>query len=205
MRRRTGWGILALLAVVPLIAAGFSPQLAWRDPIYIASGFAGVAALSAMLLQGLLAGKSDLLGLGPSTARRLHRGVGLFLVLAVAAHVAGLYLTSPLDVMDVFLLRAPTVYSFWGLLALYALLATVAMAVFRRRLRLSPKTWRHIHGLLAAVTVTGTVAHTLLIQGTMEPVTKAALCLGVMTATAVTVFGVKRQSLFRTGFWSAQK
>lgn len=187
-RQRISWGAAALLAFVPLVAIAFSPQLAWRDPIYIASGFAGVAALSAMLVQPLLAGNFKSLGLNPLRARRLHRLVGFGLTAAVFAHIAGLYVTSPLDVIDVFLLRAPTVYSFWGLLALYALLAAFLVVFCRRRLRFHPRFWRITHAALAIIAATGTVAHTLLIQGTMEPVSKVILCITVMVATAFTAF-----------------
>ncbi|MCY4334028.1 MAG: ferric reductase-like transmembrane domain-containing protein [Litoreibacter sp.] len=123
------WGAIAFLALVPFVAVGFSPQLAWRDAIYIASGFAGVAGLSALLVQPLLAGRYKALGLKPMKANQLHRFVGLFLLLAVLAHVIGLYVTSPLDVIDVFLLRAPTIFSFWGLLAFYALLVCSAVSL----------------------------------------------------------------------------
>ena len=39
------WSALATGIVVPIIAAATSPLLAWRDPVYIAAGFAGIVAL----------------------------------------------------------------------------------------------------------------------------------------------------------------
>lgn len=205
MRQKLVWGIVAFVALVPLVAVGFSAQLAWRDPIYIGSGFAGVAALSLMLIQVLLAGRFKFLGISPSAASRFHLILGQVLVLAVFAHVAGLYLTSPLDVVDVFLLRAPTVYSFWGLLALYALFATFLVAMFRRSVRLRPKTWRKIHGTLAAITAIGTVAHTVLIQGTMEPVSKGILCFAVLAVTAIVVSGLRPPFSFGSKLRNAHK
>ncbi|MEK9967378.1 MAG: hypothetical protein VW582_13580 [Rhodospirillaceae bacterium] len=95
---------------VPVAAAAFSPQLAWRDPVYIAAGFAGVIAMSLLLLQPVLAG-GYLLGLSTAVRRRFHRVVGVILVTAVVVHVAGLWITSPPDVLDALLFRAPTFFS----------------------------------------------------------------------------------------------
>jgi hypothetical protein len=45
------------------------------------------------------------------------------------------------------------------------------------------RTWRIAHTLLAIVIVAGSVVHGILIEGTMETVTKAALCALVLAAT----------------------
>jgi hypothetical protein len=50
-------------------------------------------------------------------------------------------------------------------------------------LGLGPRTWRIAHMVLAVVIVLGTVVHGLLIEGTMETVSKAALCALVLAAT----------------------
>jgi hypothetical protein len=44
------------------------------------------------------------------------------------------------------------------------------------------RTWRIVHIPLALVIVAGSVAHCLLIEGTMETVSKAVLCLLVLVA-----------------------
>ena len=98
------WVVLALAMLVPLGLAGTSEYLSWRDPIYIAAGFAGVAALCLTLLQPLLVG-GWLPGLRPPRGHRVHRVVGVVLVAAVVVHVAGLWITSPPDVEDALLLR----------------------------------------------------------------------------------------------------
>ena len=54
------WGALLLAAAIPLVAAGQSPLLAWRSPVYIAAGFAGVMGLVLILLQPLLIAALDL-------------------------------------------------------------------------------------------------------------------------------------------------
>ncbi len=176
------WIALASAIAVPIAAAAASPLLAWRDPIYIAAGFAGVIAMTLVLVQPLLAG-GYLPGLSTLRGRRVHRVIGGVLVLAVVIHVAGLWMTSPPDVIDVLLFASPTPFSVWGVVAMWALFATALLAAYRRRLRLRPRTWRVAHTGFALVIVVGSVLHAMLIEGTMETLSKAALCLLVVMAT----------------------
>lgn len=177
------WAILAAALAVPLAVAATSPQLAWRDPIYIAAGFSGVIAMGLLLLQPLLAG-GYLPGLPMRRGRRLHFWVGVALVAAVVVHVLGLWLTSPPDMVDALLFRSPTPFSAWGVVAMWAVLAAALLATLRRRLRLKPRIWRLGHTTLAAVVVVGSVVHALLIEGTMGTVSKAVLCTLVLAAAA---------------------
>ena len=66
---------------------------------------------------------------------------------------------------------------------MWAIFAVALLAVLRRRLGLPPRTWRLAHMLLAVVIVAGSVVHSMLIEGTMETVSKAALCALVLAAT----------------------
>jgi len=177
------WMALGLAVSAPLVAAMLSPLLAWREPIYIVSGFAGVVGLALMLFQPLLAG-GYLPGLPAMRGRRVHRWIGAALVACVVGHVAGLWITTPPDVIDALLLVSPTPFSIWGVIAMSAVFATAALALLRRRWRVPPRLWRRAHTALAAIIVVGTILHALLIQGTMETVTKALLCLFVLVATA---------------------
>lgn len=177
------WGGIAITIAVPVAAAAASPLLAWRDPVYIAAGFAGIAAMALLLLQPLLIG-GFLPGLAALRGRRLHRVIGACLVLAVMLHVAGLWMTSPPDAIDVLLFRSPTPFSDWGAIAMWAVFAAALLAAFRRRMKLRPRTWRFAHAFFAAVTVLGGVVHALLIEGTMEPVSKAVFCMLVVLAAA---------------------
>jgi predicted ferric reductase len=177
------WAALAAALSVPLAVAAASPLLAWRDPVYIAAGFAGILALSLLLLQPLLAG-GWLPGLPTRRGRRLHAWIGMALVTAVLAHVLGLWLTSPPDVVDVLLFRSPTPFSVWGVVAMWAVFAAALIAALRRRLHLRPTVWRRWHTTLATVTVVGSVVHALLIEGTMGLVSKTALCALVLAAAA---------------------
>ena len=63
---------------------------------------------------------------------------------------------------------------------MWAIFAVALLAAFRRRLGL--RTWRIAHMSLAVVIVVGGVVHAMLIEGTMETVSKAALCALVLGA-----------------------
>jgi predicted ferric reductase len=178
------WAAVAVALVVPIGAAATSPLLAYRGPVYVVAGFAGVVALALMLVQPLLIG-GYLPGLSGYRARRIHRFVAGALVIAVVLHVGGLWITSPPDVIDALLFASPTPFSDWGVIAMWAVFALAVVAALRQKLTL--RNWRIAHGLLAVVIVLGTIIHALLIEGTMETITKVALCAVVLGATAKVV------------------
>jgi hypothetical protein len=167
---------------VPIAAAAAGPLLAWREPVYSLGGFAGSLAMALVLGQPLLAG-GVLPGLSANAGRQVHRGIAGGLVLAVVVHVAALWITSPPDVVDALLFASPTPFSAWGVIAMWALFASALLAAFRRRLHLRPRVWRRAHMGLAIVIVVGSVIHAVLIQGTMETLTKGTLCALVLVAT----------------------
>ena len=175
------WAALAAAICVPIAAAGASPLLEWRSPLYILAGFAGIIALGLMLIQPLLIA-GYLPGLSARIGRRAHHWIGGALVVAVVIHVGGLWITSPPDMIDALLFSSPTPFSPWGVIAMWAIFAVALLAVFRRRLGLRLRTWRIAHMLLAIVIVVGSVVHGILIEGTMETVSKAALCALVLAA-----------------------
>lgn len=181
MRAVLIWAAVVAALVVPIVAAAASPLLAWRDPVYVAAGFAGVVALGLLLLQPLLAG-GYLPGVRMRLGRRLHAWVGAGVVSAVVVHVAALWVTSPPDVVDALLLRSPTPFSAWGVVAMWAVFATALLAALRGQLCLGPMVWRVCHITLGAVIVVGTVVHAMLIDGTMEITSKALLCILVVAA-----------------------
>jgi len=173
------WALLAAAIFVPIAAAAASPLLAWRGPVYILAGFAGIIALGLMLVQPLLIG-GYLPGLSAYRGRRVHHWVGGALVAAVVVHVGGLWFTSPPDMIDALLFASPTPFSPFGVIAMWAIFAVALLAAFRRRLGL--RTWRIAHMSLAVVIVGGSVVHSMLIEGTMETMSKAALCALVLGA-----------------------
>ena len=176
------WVALALAIGVPIAKAAGSEQLAWRGPVYILAGFAGIVALGLVLVQPLLIG-GYLPGLSAYRGRRAHHWIGGALALAVVIHVAGLWITSPPDMIDALTFSSPTPFSPFGVTAMWAIFIVALLAALRRRLGLRLRTWRLIHVPLAIVIVAGSVVHCLLIEGTMETISKAALCALVLAAT----------------------
>ncbi|GIT96846.1 ferric reductase [Jannaschia pagri] len=166
------WGTVAIVLIWPMAVAATSPLLAWRDSIYIAAGLSGVFGLALMTVQPLLA-RGVLPGLDGLHGRRWHRWGGALLLLTVALHIGGLWLTSPPDVIDALTLRSPTPFSVWGVIALWALGLAGTGALVRDRM--PPRVWRRVHLAATTVAVTTTVIHAMLIVGTMGTWSKVAL------------------------------
>ena len=173
------WALLAAAVFVPIAAAAASPLLEWRGPVYILAGFAGIIALGLMLVQPLLIA-GYLPGLSAYRGRRAHHWIGGALVVMVVVHVGGLWITSPPDMIDALLFTSPTPFSPFGVIAMWAIFAVALLAALRRRLGL--RTWRIAHMSLAVVIVVGSVVHGMLVEGTMETMSKAALCALVLAA-----------------------
>ena len=174
------WVAVVAAIAVPLGVAATSPLLEWRDAIYIAACLAGVVALALVFVQPLLA-VGYLPGLDGRRGRRAHLWVGVGLVVALVLHVAGLWITSPPDIIDALLFRSPTPFSAWGVVAMWALFATALLAAVRKRMQ--PGRWRLGHTALAVVVVAGSAVHAMLIEGTMGFWSKAALCALALVAT----------------------
>ncbi len=123
--------------------------------------------------------------------RAMHRWGGIALLLAVGLHIAGLWITSPPDVIDVLLFRSPTPFAIWGVLAMWAVIAAAMIAAVRRKLRIPFRIWRAVHLSLAAVIVAGTILHAVLIEGTMESITKWLLAAAITGVFIRTVWGLR--------------
>jgi predicted ferric reductase len=82
--------------------------------------------------------------------------------------------------IDALLFTSPTPFSPFGVIAMWAIFAVALLAALRRRLGL--RTWRIAHMSLAVIIVVGSVVHSVLIEGTMETMSKAALCALVLAA-----------------------
>src|SRR3954470_18776642 len=177
------WAALAAVICLPIAFAAASPLLEWRGPVYILAGFAGIIALGLVLMHPLLIG-GYLPGPSAYRARRAHHWIGGALVVAVVIHVGGLWVTSPPDMIDALTFSSPTPFSPFGVIAMWAIFAVALLAALRRRLGIRPRTWRIAHTLLAIVIVAGSALHALLIEGTMETISKAALCVLVLAAAA---------------------
>ena len=181
------WIALATAIGVPIALAATSEQLAWRGPVYILAGFAGIIALGLMLVQPLLIA-GVLPGLSAYRGRRVHHWIGGAIVTAIVIHVAGLWITSPPDMIDALTYTSPTPFSPFGVTAMWAIFAVALLAIFRRRLGL--RRWRVAHMGLAIVIVVGSVVHGILIEGTMETVSKVVLCALVLVAAIRVLVGL---------------
>lgn len=188
LRSAVVWTGVAVAIAWPIALATSSPLLAWRDPVYIAAGFAGIFALALLLVQPLLAARC-LPGLKAALDLRIHRWIGCGLIVLVVIHVAALWVTSPPDVIDALLFRSPTPFSVWGVVAMWALFASGLVAAFGVHLR--PRVWRLVHTALAGVIVGGSVAHALPIEGAMEIVSKTFLCVLVVMAAILAVLRLR--------------
>lgn len=195
------WIAVVSAVIVPLVAAAVSPLLAWRDWVYIVAGFAGILAMTLLLLQPLLIGGS-LPGLSTRSSRKYHRVAGSLLVTAVVIHVVGLWITSPPDVVDALLLVSPTPFSLWGVIAMWAVFLTALLAVVKKPLRLRPATWRLFHAILVVLFVGGTIAHAFLIEGAMEVVTKIVLGVLIFAASSKVLIELRPWALLRARFKS---
>jgi predicted ferric reductase len=184
------WGSAAVVMLVPVAVAAFSPYLAARNIPYIVGGFAGIVGLSLLFLQPLLPAGYFAGSEGPA-GRRWHRWLGVAIVVAVMLHVSGLYLASPEDTIDALLLVSPTPFSVYGVTAMWGVVATAILVLFRRRLGLRHSVWRLVHNGLAAFVVVATVTHALQIEGAMEPVSKGILCMAVVAATGVALLDLR--------------
>ncbi len=189
----TVWVMLTVAVVVPVALAARSPLLQWREPIYIVAGFAGVIAMVLLLFQPLLAA-ACLPGIKKPRSRRLHRIVGTLLLFTIIAHVVCLWITSPPDVVDALLFRSATSFSIWGVIAMWGVFITALLAASRKIFPL-PRLWRTAHKILAVIIVVASVVHAVLIDGTMETVSKYALCAAVILVVFVVIAdaGVAKQ------------
>ncbi|MFD2208074.1 ferric reductase-like transmembrane domain-containing protein [Kiloniella antarctica] len=182
------WSTFTTIIAVPIVAAMCSPLLAWRDPIYIIAGLAGVIAMALLFVQPVLAG-GYLRDLSRLQSRQVHRIIGGILVMMILIHVIGLWITSPPDVIDALLFSSPTPFSVWGVIAMWALFASALTVLLRHRLRINPRMWRFIHTGFAVLIVPSSVIHALLIIGTMETTSKRVLCGLVVAVTAKVIVG----------------
>lgn len=180
--------------MLPLVLAATSPLLAWREPVYQISGFAGILGMGLMLLQPLLAG-GYLAGITLRNSRRLHRLSGILLVFCIVTHVVTLWITSPPDVVDALLFVSATPFSVWGVVAMWAVFAAALLAILRYRLPI--RLWRLAHTALVCVAIIGTVVHAVLIEGTMEPMSKILLCVLVLAAAGKVIYDLRAWAVWR--------
>jgi hypothetical protein len=182
--RLAAWILAVAVVVVPVAVAVASPLQAYRDPIWIVGGLAGVAGLALLFVQPVLIGNL-LPGLHSVQTRPWHRWAGSAVMAMVLLHVGALYVTSPEDITDALLLVSPTPFALYGVIGLVGVVLTALIALVRTRLPIG--LWRAIHVALAAVIVAASVVHAVQIEGVMGEVSKWVLCVFALAATAAVV------------------
>ncbi|MBV9555888.1 MAG: ferric reductase-like transmembrane domain-containing protein [Pseudolabrys sp.] len=181
------WAALAAAIAIPIALAATSDLLEYRGPVYIVAGFAGIVALGLVLVQPLLIA-GYLPGLAGFRGRQVHHWIGAALAVVVVVHVAGLWITSPPDMIDALTFTSPTPFSPFGVVAMWAVFAVALLTVFRRKM--GPRAWRIVHMSLAAIIVIGGVLHAALVEGAMETVSKLVLCALVLAAAVKVMAGL---------------
>jgi len=189
--RRTITSITLFIAMaLPVGAAVMSPLHEWRDAIYIAASFAGIIGMALMLLQpALIAGY--LSWISPRRSRRIHQSIGVAIAVLVTLHVAGLWITSPPDVIDALLFVSATPFSNWGVLAMWAIFFSLILTTLRHKISVLARTWKLVHRTLAFIIIVGTVVHAMLIDGAMETISKSVLCLLLLITTVMTLIKLR--------------
>lgn len=180
--------LLALVAVVvPLAVALTDPHFEGASTALAISTVAGALAVSALVLQPLLA-------TGRIRRHQLVGGVALALVLA---HVGALFVESSEDAWFAMSPDGPT-RARMALIATLALIAAVALGVLRRRLPLAPGTWRILHGYLAVVVIALGLGHAVLTDGALDGAgTAVLLALGLLGLLGVPAAHIARSRAAR--------
>ncbi|PZO02257.1 MAG: ferric reductase [Hyphomicrobiales bacterium] len=181
-RRLAAWLLIAVIAGLPVLVAAASPLQRGREALWITGGMAGVVALSLLFVQPLLMAAAPQL-LQARAGVKWHRLGGIAIVAMVALHVGALYLYSPDDVTDALLLVAPTPFSLYGVISLWCLVLTAALAATRRVLKIGHRPWRILHSVLAVAVVGAGAIHAIQIEGAMEEYSKLAICLAALVVT----------------------
>jgi predicted ferric reductase len=179
--RRALLAAAAVLLALPLVVALSDAHLSGQPPALVISTAAAALAVSALVLQPLLAGAGRL---------RWHRVLGAVALGLVLVHLGGLFVVGAEDTLFALSLDGPT-RGRMATLATAALIAVVALGVLRSRLPMAGATWRILHGFLAALVIGLGFGHAVLTDGALDGVGTPLLLafaivalLGVLSAYA---------------------
>ncbi|WP_409329480.1 ferredoxin reductase family protein [Trujillonella humicola] len=190
MRAVTGlfWlGLYLAVAVVPLVFALLGPAPRGRDfwtDFSVGLGFVGLAMLG---LQFAVVARSRAVAApyGIDVVIQFHRQISWVATAFVLAHPAILVATDPATAALLNPVGAP-----WraraGVLAVVALLALIALTVWKKRLGLRYEWWRLTHGVLATVVVVAALAHIYLVGHYVDTLWKQ----GLWAATSLAFVGL---------------
>ena len=182
-RRVALWAALAAVVAVPLALALTDFHLEGAPAALVLSTAAGALAVSALVLQPLLAGRGRI---GP------HRMLGAVALVLVLAHVAGLFVVAPDDALFAMSPDGPT-RARMALIATIALVAVVALGVGHGRLPIGAASWRILHAFLAVLVIALGIGHAVLTDGALDGIgTPLLLGLGLLALAAVAAAHVAR-------------
>lgn len=167
---------MAAIVGLPLVLALTDFHLEAQPAALVLSTAAGALAVSALVLQPLLAGRGRI---------GLHRLVGAIALGLVIAHVVGLFIVAPDDALFAMSPDGPT-RARMALIATIALVCVVLLGVLRERLPMSAVTWRILHAFLATLVIGLGFGHAILTDGALDGIgTPLMLCLGALALGGV--------------------
>ncbi len=176
-------GAVAAVVGVPLLLALTDFHLEAAPAALLVSTVAGALAVSALVLQPLLAGRGRL---------AVHQVLGVVALALVLAHVGALMILAPDDALFAMSPDGPT-RARMALIATIALVAVVLLGLLRRRLPLRGATWRILHAFLATLVIVLGFGHAILTDGALDGAGTAVLLgLGALALGAVAAAYVAR-------------
>ena len=176
-------GAVAAVVAVPVLLALTDFHLEAAPAALLVSTVAGALAVSALVLQPLLAGRGRL---------AVHQVLGVVALALVLAHVGALMILAPDDALFAMSPDGPT-RARMALIATIALLAVVLLGLLRRRLPLRGATWRILHAFLATLVIILGFGHAILTDGALDGAGTAVLLgLGALALGAVAAAYVAR-------------
>lgn len=158
--RLGAFAIVGVVVGLPLLVAITDFHLEAAPFALWLSTSAGALAVSALVLQPLLAGSGRI---------RVHQVLGATALALVLVHVGALFVLAPDDALFAMSPDGPT-RARMALLATIALIVVVLLGVLRRRLPLDGATWRILHGFLATLVILLGFGHALLTDGALDGV-----------------------------------
>ncbi len=175
--------LVSVLVALPLVLALTDFHLEAAPVALILSTAAGALAVSALVLQPLLAGRGRI---------AVHQVLGAVALALVLVHVGALFVLAPDDALFAMSPDGPT-RARMALLATIALVAVVLLGVLRPRLPLDGATWRILHGFLAGLVILLGFGHALLTDGALDGAGTVVLAgLGALALAAIAFAYVAR-------------
>lgn len=153
---------VVLLTAGPVVLALTDPYMEVQPTALLVSTAAGALAVSALVLQPLLAAWA-------SGRRRLraHQTLGSVTLGLVLVHVGALFAVEVDHTLFSMSPDGPT-RARMALIALLALLGVVALGTLRARLPMAATTWRIVHAYLATLALGLGIGHAVLTDGALD-------------------------------------